>query len=72
MYIRKGKKTELKVILFLLIILLALKLSRFSKIIKQVGRALKPIMLAQILKYDVKIDMLAYRLCYEFNIIIVV
>jgi len=39
-----------------------LKLSRFSKIVKQeVGIALKPIMLAQMLKYDVKIDMLAYK-----------
>ena len=43
-------KAELRVILFLLIILSALKLSRFSKIVKQeVERALKPIMLAQIL-----------------------
>ena len=62
MYIRKDRKAELRVILFLLIILSALKLSRFSKIVKQeVGIALKPIMLAQILKYDVKIDMLAYK-----------
>jgi len=61
LYIKKDRNTELRVILFFLIILLALKLSRFSKIVKQVGRALKPIILAQILKYDVKIDMLAYK-----------